>query len=229
MYGEMADKLPAADYKLTYHAENGRPVFSFCMCPGGYVVNSSSTPGQLVINGMSYSGRNGENSNTAMIVGITPDDFEGDSPEDAIKYQEKLEKDFYNLADGLIPVQRLEDFKAGEETKALGHITPQIKGQYTLSEISHILPVEVRDALRESFESFGRTIEGYDDPDTILSGIESRTSSPVRINRDENMMAEGYPGILPIGEGAGYAGGITSAAADGIKAAEKAAEYINRN
>ena len=229
MYGEMADKLPAADYKLTYHAENGRPVFSFCMCPGGYVVNSSSTPGQLVINGMSYSGRNGENSNTAMIVGITPDDFEGDSPEDAIKYQEKLEKDFYNLADGLIPVQRLEDFKAGEETKALGHITPQIKGQYTLSEISHILPVEVRDALRESFESFGRTIEGYDDPDTILSGIESRTSSPVRINRDENMMAEGYPGILPIGEGAGYAGGITSAAADGIKAAEKAAEYIIRN
>ena len=229
MYGEMADKLPAADYKLTYHAENGRPVFSFCMCPGGYVVNSSSTPGQLVINGMSYSGRNGENSNTAMIVGITPDDFEGESPEDAIKYQEKLEKEFYNLADGLIPVQRLEDFKAGEETKALGHITPQIKGQYTLSEISHILPVEVRDALRESFESFGRTIEGYDDPDTILSGIESRTSSPVRINRDENMMAEGYPGILPIGEGAGYAGGITSAAADGIKAAEKAAEYIIRN
>ncbi len=229
MYGEMADKLPAADYKLTYHAENGRPVFSFCMCPGGYVVNSSSTPGQLVINGMSYSGRNGENSNTAMIVGITPDDFEGDSPEDAIKYQEKLEKDFYNLADGLIPVQRLEDFKAGEETKALGQITPQIKGQYTLSEISHILPGEVRDALRESFESFGKTIEGYNDPDTILSGIESRTSSPVRINRDENMMAEGYPGILPIGEGAGYAGGITSAAADGIKAAEKAAEYIIRN
>ncbi|MBQ8950000.1 MAG: FAD-dependent monooxygenase [Eubacterium sp.] len=228
MYGSLAGKLPAADYKLTYHAENGRPVFSFCMCPGGYVVNSSSTPGHLAINGMSYSGRDGENSNTAMIVGITPEDFTGDSPEDAIRYQEKLEKDFYDLEKGLIPVQRLEDFKTGTRTEELGRITPQIKGLYALSEISHILPEEVRDALRESFESFGKTIEGYDDPDTILSGIESRTSSPVRINRDENMMAENFPGILPIGEGAGYAGGITSAAADGIKAAEKAAEYISR-
>ena len=226
MYGEMADKLPAADYKLTYHAENGRAVFSFCMCPGGYVVNSSSEPGHLVINGMSYSGRNGENSNTAMIVGVTPDDFEGDTPEDAIRYQEKLERSFFEVEGGKIPVQRLEDFTEQRKTEALGKVTPQIKGEYALSEISHLLPEELREALTESFESFGRTIQGYDDPDTVLSGIESRTSSPVRIVRNELMMADGFPGILPIGEGAGYAGGITSAAADGIKAAEKAAEYI---
>ena len=226
MYGEMADKLPAADYKLTYHAENGRAVFSFCMCPGGYVVNSSSEPGHLVINGMSYSGRNGENSNTAMIVGVTPDDFEGDTPEDAIRYQEKLERSFFEVEGGKIPVQRLEDFTEQRKTEALGKVTPQIKGEYALSEISHLLPEELREALTESFECFGRTIQGYDDPDTVLSGIESRTSSPVRIVRNELMMADGFPGILPIGEGAGYAGGITSAAADGIKAAEKAAEYI---
>ena len=226
MYGEMADKLPAADYKLTYHAENGRAVFTFCMCPGGYVVNSSSEPGHLVINGMSYSGRNGENSNTAMIVGVTPDDFEGDTPEDAIRYQEKLERSFFEVEGGKIPVQRLEDFTEQRKTEALGKVTPQIKGEYALSEISHLLPEELREALTESFESFGRTIQGYDDPDTVLSGIESRTSSPVRIVRNELMMADGFPGILPIGEGAGYAGGITSAAADGIKAAEKAAEYI---
>ena len=175
---------------------------------------------------MSYSGRNGENSNTAMIVGVTPDDFEGDTPEDAIKYQEKLERSFFEVEGGKIPVQRLEDFTEQRKTEALGKVTPQIKGEYALSEISHLLPEELREALTESFESFGRTIQGYDNPDTVLSGIESRTSSPVRIVRNELMMADGFPGILPIGEGAGYAGGITSAAADGIKAAEKAAEYI---
>ncbi len=229
MYGEAASKLPAADYKLTYHASNGRPVFSFCMCPGGYVVNASSEDGHLVINGMSYSKRDGINSNSAVIVGITPEDFAGDSPRDAISFQEKLEKDFYTACNGSIPVQLLKDFKEHKETSKLGEIIPQIKGKYRLSEISHLLPGYVTDAISESFESFGRTIPGYDRDDTVLSGIESRTSSPVRIVRDSEMMAEGFPGIFPVGEGAGYAGGITSAAADGIKAAEAVCRRIKDN
>ena len=221
MYGEeAAAKLPAADYKLTYHASNGRPVFSFCMCPGGYVVNASSEEGHLVINGMSYSKRNGENSNSAIIVGITPEDFRGDSPRDAIHFQAELEKGFYSACNGAIPVQLLKDFKEHTPSTELGEITPQIKGSYQLSEISRLLPEYVSAAIAESFASFGRTISGYDRDDTVLSGIESRTSSPVRIVRDSEMMAEGFPGLFPVGEGAGYAGGITSAAADGIKAAE---------
>lgn len=227
MYGnEFADRLPAADYKLTYHASNGRPVFSFCMCPGGYVVNASSEEGALVVNGMSYSGRNSDNSNTALVTGITPDDFPGDTPIDAIEFQLSLEKAFYNACNGKIPVQRLEDFMNKTESTELGHITPCMKGQYQLSELTHLLPEYVVDALTESFESFARTIKGYDDGDAVLSGIESRTSSPVRIVRDNDYMADGYPGIFPAGEGAGYAGGITSAAADGIKVAEAVARKI---
>ncbi len=230
MYGEdYVGKLPAADYKLTYHAKNGRPVFSFCMCPGGYVVNASSEEGCLVVNGMSYSGRNADNSNTALVTGITPDDFEGDTPLDAIEFQKSLEKAFYNTCSGKIPVQRLEDFKNKTETKALGSVKPCIKGVYELSELTHLLPEYVTEALTESFESFGRTIAGYDDGDAVLSGIESRTSSPVRIIRDEKYMAPGYPGLFPAGEGAGYAGGITSAAADGIKVAEAVADRILNN
>jgi Uncharacterized FAD-dependent dehydrogenases len=227
MYGETyAGKLPAADYKLTYHATNGRPVFSFCMCPGGYVVNASSEEGCLVVNGMSYSGRNGDNSNTALVTGITPDDFEGDSPLDAIKFQKSLEQAFYKECNGRIPVQRLEDFKNKTSSKELGEVIPQIKGAYELSELTHLLPDYVVDAITESFDSFGRTIAGYDNGDAVLSGIESRTSSPIRIVRDEKLMAVGHPGLFPAGEGAGYAGGITSAAADGIKVAEAVAARI---
>ena len=227
MYGKEYSKLlPAADYKLTYHASNGRSVFSFCMCPGGYVVNASSDPESLVVNGMSYHDRGSENSNSAIVVNVTPDDFPGNTAEDAINFQKELEKKFYYAGAGKIPLQKLIDFKNGVKTEELGKVKPEMKGQYVFSDISSCLPLYVRDAIVEAIYDFGRRLKGYDNPDTILSGVESRTSSPVKILRDENFMAQNFPGIIPSGEGAGYAGGITSAAQDGIRAAEMAAKYL---
>ena len=226
-YGEaLAGKLPAADYKLTYHAENGRAVFSFCMCPGGYVVNASSAEGHMVVNGMSYSGRDSENSNAAIVVSITPEDIKGDEPLDAVSFQETLERVFFEAGNGMIPVQRFGDFVKGEKSTALGSVKPVTKGKISLSELKSCLPEYVADAIIEGIRYFGTRIEGFDSEDAVLSGIESRTSSPVRIVRDENLMAVGFPGVFPCGEGAGYAGGITSAAADGIRCAEKLAERL---
>ncbi|MBR1674963.1 MAG: FAD-dependent oxidoreductase [Eubacterium sp.] len=226
-YGEeLADKLPAADYKLTYHAENGRAVFSFCMCPGGYVVNASSVKGHMTVNGMSDSRRDSDNSNAAIVVSITPEDIKGDEPLDAVSFQEALERSFFDAGEGLIPVQRFGDFAAGRKTTELGAVKPVTKGKISLSELKSCLPEYVSDAIIEGIRYFGTRIEGFDSEDAILSGIESRTSSPVRIIRNEKLQAEGFPGVFPCGEGAGYAGGITSAAADGIRCAERAAERI---
>ena len=221
--------LPAADYKLTYHAKNGRDVFSFCMCPGGYVVNASSDPMSMVVNGMSYSDRCGKNSNSALVVGVTPKDYPGDAPMDAVKFQQDLEKKFYEAGNnGKIPVQRYEDFKEGRKTNALGKVSPQIKGDYILSDMSECFPDTIRDAILEAMPDFGRKIKGFDDPDTVFSGVESRTSSPVKIVRGDDFSAVGYPGVFLSGEGAGYAGGITSAAVDGIRAAAMLAEYYKK-
>ena len=226
-YGEaLANKLPAADYKLTYHAENGRAVFSFCMCPGGYVVNASSEIGCMTVNGMSYSGRDSENSNSAIVVNIVPEDIAGDQPLDAVDFQVSLEKAFFEAGKGNIPVQRFGDFINGIKTEKLGSINPLIKGKISLSELKSCLPEYVSDAIIEGIRYFGTRISGFDAEDAILSGIESRTSSPVRIIRNSDLQAEGFPGVFPCGEGAGYAGGITSAAADGIRCAEKLAARI---
>jgi hypothetical protein len=225
--GEAAKLLPAADYKLTYHASNGRSVFSFCMCPGGYVVNASSEAEGTVVNGMSYSGRDSENSNSAIVCSITPEDYPGNDPMDAVYFQKEIEHRFYLAGQGQVPVQLYGDFKQNETSEHLGKVTPCIKGKYTLSNLRECLPDVVSNAIIEGIDAFEKQITGFSREDAVLSGVESRTSSPVRIPRDSEMMSV-YPGILPCGEGAGYAGGITSAAVDGIKAAEACAAYINQ-
>ena len=225
-YGEdyrkiYGDKLPAADYKLTCRNEDGHAVYSFCMCPGGYVVNSSSEEGRLCVNGMSYSGRDGINANSAIIVSVSPDDIDaaGD-PAKAIEFQRGLEEMAYRSGAGDIPIQRLEDFINNKETVEVGGVYPQTKGQTKCADLNAVLPDFIARNLKEAFPKFGKMISGFDDPDTILSAVETRTSSPVKIVRNERMQCS-VRGIYPCGEGAGYAGGITSSAIDGIKVFEE--------
>lgn len=221
-YGEKYHHLlDAAPYKLTYKSSNNRGVYSFCMCPGGYVVNASSEPNRLAINGMSYYQRDSENANSAIVVTITPDDF-GHHPLDGINYQRHLEEKTYQLGNGNIPIQLLKDFQENRKTTNLGQVKPLFKGNYSLSNLYDLLPSEVTKSLLEAFPNFGKKITGFDNPDTILAALESRTSSPVRIERDDNFESN-IQGIYPCGEGAGYAGGITSAALDGLKVAESIA------
>jgi uncharacterized FAD-dependent dehydrogenase len=210
--------LGASPYKLTYKASNNRGVYSFCMCPGGYVVNSSSEENRLVVNGMSYSDRGSKWANSAIIVTVFPRDF-GEGPLDGIKFQESLEEKAYKLGNGFIPVQLFEDFKENKLSTAFKTVKPDFKGKYTFSNLNNLLPEELNDSIKEAFTSFGRKINGFDNGDTVLAGVESRTSSPLKIERDDNFTSS-IDGIYPCGEGAGYAGGITSAAIDGIKVAE---------
>jgi len=221
MYGDgMAAKLlPAAPYKLTHQTENGRGVYSFCMCPGGYVVNASSEEGMTAVNGMSYSGRNGINSNSALVVTVRQSDFGGEHPLAGMELQRKLERNIYQEGHGKVVSQRFEDFCKNRPTKALGTITPQIKGGFLLGNVRKCLPDFIGEALCEGIYAFDKKIKGYADGDAVISGVESRTSSPVRMIRDGNYVSN-IQGIYPCGEGAGYAGGIMSAAMDGIKVAE---------
>ncbi len=212
------DMLGASPYKLTYKASNNRGVYSFCMCPGGYVVNSSSSANRLVVNGMSYSSRDSKWANSAIIVTVFPRDF-GNGPLDGIKFQESLEEKAYKLGNGFIPVQLFEDFKANKLSTTFKTVKPDFKGKYSFSNLNNLLPEELNNSIKEAFISFGYKINGFDNGDTVLAGVESRTSSPIKIERDENFISS-IDGIYPCGEGAGYAGGITSAAIDGIKVAE---------
>lgn len=222
MYGEkFKDSLAAADYKLTAKI-NERGVYSFCMCPGGYVVNASSEKNRLVVNGMSYHKRDGINANSALVVTINTDDYNEKHPLAGIEFQRRLEEKAYSIGGSYIPIQRLEDFINNKKTTKLGLVKPSIKGKYAFANLREILPDYVIDALIGGIREFGKKIKGFDDKDAILSAIESRTSSPIRIVRDENYMSN-IIGIYPAGEGAGYAGGITSAAIDGIKIFEQIA------
>lgn len=237
-YGsEDAGRLGSAPYKVTAKTSAGRGVYSFCMCPGGYVVNASSEEGRVAVNGMSYSGRDGENANSAIIVSVGPEDYPNDGPLSGIEFQRELEERAYRAGKGMIPVQRYGDFVRSvcqgqtevpggvlnaSENVTDAEITPQCKGQYVWTDLKDILPDECSRAFIEGMEVFARQIKGFDRPDTVLAGVESRTSSPVRIPRDEELQSE-VRGLYPCGEGAGYAGGITSAAMDGIRVAEKIA------
>ena len=216
-YGMVSNILGPASYKLAHTCKNGRGVYTFCMCPGGYVINSSSEKGMLAINGMSNHARDTENANSALIVTVTPNDF-GPNPLDGIEYQRKLEKKAYDLNNGKIPVQLYKDFKLNQKSTSFGNVKPIFKGDYELSNINEILPKYITESLIEGIEEFNKKIKGFSNDDAILAAIESRTSSPVRIVRDENYIS--IEGIYPCGEGAGYAGGITSAAIDGIKISE---------
>lgn len=234
-YGVMdSGALGAAPYKLSTRTQYQRGVYSFCMCPGGYVVNASSEPGRLAVNGMSYSGRRGINANSAIIVSVTPDDFDSKHPLAGLTFQRLLEERAYRAAGGKLPVQRYGDFckqlKLTDQytTEDLSRYTngealkPQCKGAYAFTDLSDILPLACSKAFAEGMVDFDRKIPGFASGEALLTGVESRTSSPVRIERDESLQST-VRGLYPCGEGAGYAGGITSAAMDGLRVAEQIA------
>ena len=217
------NRLGAANYKLTYKTKKDRGVYSFCMCPGGFVVNASSEEKEIAVNGMSYSKRDGENANSAIVVALSPKDFRSSHPLAGMWLQRDIEKAAYKQGKGNIPLQTYGDFKKKIKSEKIGKIIPQIKGEYTMADINKVLPDFVCEALVEGIDYFGKVIDGFNNEDTVLSAPESRTSSPVRIIRNDDFESE-IKGLYPIGEGAGYAGGITSAAIDGIKAFEALAK-----
>lgn len=225
-YGtEAAAKLPPASYKLTANLPNGRGVYSFCMCPGGYVVNASSEEGMLSVNGMSDYKRDSKNANSAIIVSVTPADFKDDGPLSGISFQRELEEKAYSLGKGKIPQQLYGDFKAQKNSTSYGRFASCCKGNSDFGELHRLFPKEVYESFVNGMEDFSKHFPGFSREDAILSGVESRTSSPVRIHRNEKLESN-YKGIYPCGEGAGYAGGIMSAAMDGLKIAEAiAAKY----
>lgn len=223
-YGAAASQLGAADYKVSHTAANGRGVYSFCMCPGGYVVNASSEQEHLAVNGMSYHKRDGKNANSAIVVTVTPEDFGGTDVLSGVEFQRKLEHAAYQIGKGNIPVQLFGDFENNRESMRLGDIEPQTKGNWAFGNLRQVFTEDINQSIVEGIHSFGRQITGFDRPDTVMLGVESRTSSPVRIVRDNETYLSNIEGIYPCGEGAGYAGGITSAGMDGIRTAEKIAE-----
>lgn len=220
-YGrERGDELPAADYKLTRRLPNGRGVYSFCMCPGGHVVNASSEAGRLAVNGMSYHARNGVNANSAMVVTVNPSDYGSDDVLAGMYFQRRLEEAAFHAGNGKVPVQLLGDFCQGIASTALGEVTPDIKGAWAFANLKPCFSPELYESLKTGILDCGQIIRGFDRKDALLSGVESRTSSPVKIPRNEKLQSS-ISGLYPCGEGAGYAGGITSAAMDGLKVAEK--------
>lgn len=217
--------LPPADYKLTYNTKDKRGVYSFCMCPGGYVVNASSEENLLAINGMSNHNRDTKNSNSAIVVSVSPKDY-GNSIFGGINFQRKLEAKAYEIGNGKIPVQLYGDYKNNKTSTKFGEVEPIFKGKYTLANINEIFPDYINNSLKEAIDYYDTKIKGFNRSDAIIAGVESRTSSPIRIERDENFNSN-ILGIYPIGEGAGYAGGITTSAIDGLKVCEKIIEIYN--
>jgi uncharacterized protein len=238
-YGEQwaHTSLPPADYKLTHKAADGRSVYSFCMCPGGYVVDASSEPGMSVCNGMSDYARSAPNANSAIVVAVRPEDFGGDDSSSSgvlagVEFQRRWEKlaweaarDAMGTRTGMnegrsaMPVQSLGDFAAGVASNCLGGIVPATRGSYALADLNACLPPYAAAAIKEAFPAFDRKIAGFGRSDAVLTGVETRTSSPVRILRGDTLESS-IRGLYPCGEGAGYAGGIMSAAVDGIRVAE---------
>lgn len=213
--------LPASSYKLSCHLGNGRGVFSFCVCPGGEVVAAASEAGRAVTNGMSAYARDGENINGGLLVGVTPEDFGGGGPLAGVTFQRRLEEAAYALGGGgyLAPAQRVEDFLARRPSVGPGKVKPTYRPGVTWGNLWDCLPEFIAGSLAEALPILGRKLKGFDDPDAVLTAVESRSSSPVRILRDEGCQSA-VRGLYPCGEGTGYAGGILSAAADGMRCAE---------
>lgn len=218
-------KLPASSYKLAAKTTVNRGVYSFCMCPGGYVVNASSEEERLAINGMSYSGRDSGVANSAIIMSVTREDFGSEHPLAGVEFQRRLEEKAFELGKGQIPVQYYHEFcgESGKQEHIKEAFEPRIKGGYAFADLRSLFSDSLKTAFIEGMTQFGRTIPGFDDDFCLLAGIESRTSSPVRITRDKECMST-IKGLYPCGEGAGYAGGITSAAMDGLAIAEAIAK-----
>ena len=221
-YGESYKLLPPASYKLVQQTSNGRGAYSFCMCPGGFVVNASSEENRLVVNGMSNYDRSEVNANSAIVVTVTKEDF-GSDPMSGIEFQRKLEENAYRIGNGNIPVQLFGDYRDNVISTRLGDVTPNVKGKYSFANLNEIFPGFINESLKEAIPCFDKKIKGFGRDDAILLGVESRTSSPVIIERDDDFLSN-ILGIYPCGEGAGYAGGITTAAIDGVKVAEKIAD-----
>ena len=221
-------KLGAADYKLVHHAKNGRSVYSFCMCPGGTVVAATSEPNRVVTNGMSQYSRNERNANSGIVVGITPDEDYPGSPLAGIELQERLESHAYIMGgeNYEAPAQLVGDFIAGKASTALGGVEPSYKPGVKLTDLADALPAFAIEAIREALPAFEKQIRGFSQHDAVLTGIETRTSSPLRITRDATLQSLNVKGLFPAGEGAGYAGGILSAGVDGIRIAEAVARDI---
>ncbi|AII42789.1 hypothetical protein KR100_05340 [Synechococcus sp. KORDI-100] len=234
-WGDMAGhpRLGAAEYKLVHHASNGRCVYSFCMCPGGFVVGATSEEGRVVTNGMSQHSRNERNANSGLVVNLEPEDlapyerFSGD-PLAGVALQRDLERRAFQLggATYAAPAQRLEDFLAQRPSIHLGEIEASYQPGVAPADLAQALPEALIAALREALPVFAKRLPGYDHPDAVLTGVETRTSSPVRIPRDQDMESLNTRGLIPAGEGAGYAGGILSAGIDGIRAAEAVARQL---
>jgi uncharacterized FAD-dependent dehydrogenase len=223
--------LGAADYKLVHHGKDGRSVYSFCMCPGGTVVAATSEPGRVVTNGMSQYSRNERNANAVIVCGIEPADFApyGEGPLAGIALQRHWESVAYQLGGGdySAPGQRVGDFLAGRPSRALGDVQPSYKPGVHLTDLASALPDYAIGAIREAIPAFERQIRGYAMPDAMLTGVETRTSSPLRLSRDSSSHESvNTRGLYPAGEGAGYAGGILSAAVDGIRVAEAVARSM---
>ncbi|MGN0960913.1 MAG: NAD(P)/FAD-dependent oxidoreductase [Christensenellales bacterium] len=216
---EEARKLPPADYHLVEHLDNGRVVYSFCMCPGGLVVPAMSEDGTVVTNGMSYNARDNINSNSALLVGVSPSDFPSEHPLSGIELQEKYERYAYLKTNSYSAVvQRVGDFLKGVPTTKLGKVKPSYTPSVVLGTVEDMLPNYIINAIKEALPKLGKKIKGFDDPDALLTGVETRSSAPYQIIRDDNMMSS-VSGIYTIGEGAGFAGGIVSSAVEGLKCA----------
>ncbi|MBR4910981.1 MAG: hypothetical protein IKZ47_06650 [Clostridia bacterium] len=221
LYGEYAGhkNLGAADYKLAVHLPSGRGVYTFCMCPGGEVINASSERGGIVTNGMSYKARSGLNANSALLVGVEPSDIPGGDVLGGCEFQRNIEKAAYAACGGKVPVCSVGHF-LGKTDNAIGRVKPTVKPGYSLYDIGKLFPAFITESLKCGITEMDKKIAGFADNEAMLSAPETRSSSPVRILRGEDMQAPGFKGVFPCGEGAGYAGGIVSAAVDGIKAAE---------
>ena len=220
--GQAWDRLPAADYKLACHLPNGRSAFTFCVCPGGQVVAAASDYGQTVTNGMSLRSRDGKNINGGFLVGVNPGDFGGEDPLAGVRFQEQWEQAAWAYGGGnfLAPAQLVGDFLEGRPSHGPRSITPTYRPGVVWGSLDGLLPGYVLDTLKEAIPLFDKKLRGFYDPDAVLTGVETRSSSPVRILRDGSLQSPALRGLYPCGEGAGYAGGITSAAVDGIKVAE---------
>ena len=224
-YGNFKDteSLPTADYRLAYNGES-RSCYSFCMCPGGTVVNASSEGGHLCINGMSENARMAENSNSALVVTVKPEDFDGDSPLSGVEFQRKYERLAYSLLSGKGPVQLAKDFIKKRVSDSFDGVKPSFTGITGFADLRAALPTFITDTLSEGLSDFERKMKGFCDGGSILTGVEMRTSAPLRIKRNENFESISHGGLFPAGEGAGYAGGIMSAAVDGIRVADRILE-----
>ena len=227
-YGKEYKSLPAADYKLVSHAGE-RDVFTFCMCPGGYVMPAASEKEMLVVNGMSEYARNGKNANSALVCAVTPADFGGEDPLDGVRFQREIERKAFAAGGGgyKAPVQKLGDFMKNKESSSFGEVLPTYPLKTRFYNLCEFYKKEMTNSFKNAILDMDRRLKGFYNPDAILTGVESRTSSPLRILRGENGESPLFGGLFPAGEGAGYAGGIASAAADGIKTAFALAQKLS--